>query len=920
MEGRRHYRESETDFNWFTPQKNTAIVSAILALCLFSINASAGENVLTNPGFETGDTSGWTTWSGNFAASNAQAHTGAYSGLCTDRTEYWQGPVQSVLGKMINGQTYHCSAWVRIENAASADVSMNIAQTDGSGTNYHVINRKTAYDNQWIQLSGDFTLNVTGSLTQLDFYFNWPDAGVNFYVDDASVEGNSPPQDWKQQANARIEQLRKTNAKIIVLNQANQPVPGVNVEINQIKKSFPFGCVMGQSLFKEPKFKTYYADVFKFNWAVFQNEAKWYSTEPYAWGYITYRQMNAMLDFCEQKGINARGHLIFWPVEDYVQQWVKNLDNQDLWLAMQQRLNGVVIEGLGRFKMWDVCSEMVTGTYFEDRLGQWVNTWMFQTTKLIDPEIINLIDEYCVISCGGAHLQAYKDKIRNLLLSGAPIDVIGVECYNMTEFDPDTIMARFDSMSEFGLPIWITQLQINEPNVNTRADKLETVIRTAYSHPAVYGIMQWTFYEENEGTPQCSLIDKGWHINAMGQRYLDLMTEWETHDSDTTDAGGAVNFRGFQGTYEITLTYPGGNCEVQTIELPDIPGTIQFTLKVGTGTPIDNEPPQTQSFIWLSPPQAVSCDVVSMTAPDAVDTSGVLYYFNNVTDPNHDSGWQESSFYADSGLTPNTNYTYRFKIRDKSTQKNETPYSNTASALTPGSGGNIIANGGFEAASEIGWTTWGCDLTSVQNPSHSGNYCGLTQIRAQTWQGPVQNITDKVVNGKTYKCSAWVLTDSAAGQPVSINLQQTDGGGTKYLLIANGLAQNGQWTYLSGQFVLNVTGTLQSLNLYISGPAPGVGLYVDDVIVKTDPADCCDVRLFGYKLPSDLNGDCYVDYSDLAIIALYWLHTDCADLGNCEHSDFEPDGDVDFADFSDFGPQWSQCNDPQNPRCTPNWW
>ncbi|MGA2070220.1 MAG: carbohydrate binding domain-containing protein [Sedimentisphaerales bacterium] len=891
-----------------------------MALCLFSINASAGENVLTNPGFETGDTSGWTTWSGNFAASNAQAHTGAYSGLCTDRTEYWQGPVQSVLGKMINGQTYHCSAWVRIENAASADVSMNIAQTDGSGTNYHVINRKTAYDNQWIQLSGDFTLNVTGSLTQLDFYFNWPDAGVNFYVDDASVEGNSPPQDWKQQANARIEQLRKTNAKIIVLNQANQPVPGVNVEINQIKKSFPFGCVMGQSLFKEPKFKTYYADVFKFNWAVFQNEAKWYSTEPYAWGYITYRQMNAMLDFCEQKGINARGHLIFWPVEDYVQQWVKNLDNQDLWLAMQQRLNGVVIEGLGRFKMWDVCSEMVTGTYFEDRLGQWVNTWMFQTTKLIDPEIINLIDEYCVISCGGAHLQAYKDKIRNLLLSGAPIDVIGVECYNMTEFDPDTIMARFDSMSEFGLPIWITQLQINEPNVNTRADKLETVIRTAYSHPAVYGIMQWTFYEENEGTPQCSLIDKGWHINAMGQRYLDLMTEWETHDSDTTDAGGAVNFRGFQGTYEITLTYPGGNCEVQTIELPDIPGTIQFTLKVGTGTPIDNEPPQTQSFIWLSPPQAVSCDVVSMTAPDAVDTSGVLYYFNNVTDPNHDSGWQESSFYADSGLTPNTNYTYRFKIRDKSTQKNETPYSNTASALTPGSGGNIIANGGFEAASEIGWTTWGCDLTSVQNPSHSGNYCGLTQIRAQTWQGPVQNITDKVVNGKTYKCSAWVLTDSAAGQPVSINLQQTDGGGTKYLLIANGLAQNGQWTYLSGQFVLNVTGTLQSLNLYISGPAPGVGLYVDDVIVKTDPADCCDVRLFGYKLPSDLNGDCYVDYSDLAIIALYWLHTDCADLGNCEHSDFEPDGDVDFADFSDFGPQWSQCNDPQNPRCTPNWW
>jgi len=823
---------------------------------------------------------------------------------------------------MESGKTYHCSAWVRIENVPSAEVSMNIAQTDGSGTNYHVINRRMAYNNQWILLSGDFTLNVTGNLTQLDFYFNWPDAGVNFYIDDVSVEGNSPPQDWKTLANARIEQLRKTNAKIIVLNQANQPVPGVNVEINQIKKSFPFGCVMGQSLFKEPKFKTYFADVFKFNWAVFQNEAKWYSTEPFAWGYITYRQMNAMLDFCELKGINARGHLIFWPVEQYVQQWVKNLDNQDLWLAMQQRLNGVVMQGLGRFKMWDVCSEMVTGTYFEDRLGEWVNTWMFQSTKTLDPTITNLIDEYCVISCGGAHLEAYKTKIRNLLNDGAPIDVIGVECYNMTEFNPDTIMSRFDSMSEFGLPIWITQLQINEPNVNTRADKLEKVIRTAYSHPAVYGIMQWTFYEENEGTPQCSLIDKGWHVNAAGQRYLDLMTEWETHDSNTTDANGAVNFRGFQGTYEITLTYPGGNCEVQTIELPDIPGTIQFTLKVGNGKPIDNEAPQTQSLIWLSPPQAESPNVVSMTAPDAVDTSGVLYYFNNVTDPNHDSGWQESNFYADSGLTPNTNYTYRFKIRDKSTLKNETPYSNTATVQTPGSGGNIIANAGFEAATAIGWGTWGCDLTAVKDQSHSGNYGGLTQIRAQTWQGPVQNIANKVVNGKTYKCSAWVRTDNVVPQPVSIHLQQTDGGGTQYQLIANGIAQNDRWTYLSGQFVLAVTGTLQSLNLYIDGPAQNVGLYVDDVVVKTDPVNCSDVQQFGYRLPADLNSDCYVNFEDLLIMIDCWHAASPIELSPPEYSpDIHTGSDniVNMFDFADLATQWLTCDVPNEPDCISNW-
>jgi GH35 family endo-1,4-beta-xylanase len=889
-------------------------VAALLA------GTSYGDsNILVNPGFESAlDSNNWTALSCTLTRTTSQKHAGSYSGLASGRTEYWQGPMQSVLGKMINGQTYQCSAWVRIENVSSSEVSMNIAQTDSAGTVYHVINRKMAYNNQWVQLSGEFTLNVTGSLTQLYFYFNWPDPGINFYVDDASVAGAPVSGNWKTEANARIEQIRKRNAEIIVVDEANQPVSGVNVHINQIKKSFPFGCVMGQSFFKEPKFKMYFADIFKCNWAVFQNEAKWYSTEPSAWGYTTYRQMNAMLDFCELKGINARGHLVFWPVEQYVQQWVKDLNDTDLWLAMQQRLEGVVTEGLGRFKMWDVCSEMVTGRYYEDRLGDWVTTWMFQRTRELDPNVPILADEYCVIGCGGVYLNAYKTKITNLINDGAPINIIGVECYNMTEFDPDTIMSRLDSMAELGLPIWISQLQINESNVNLRAEKLETVIRTAYSHPAVKGLMQWTFYEENEGTPVCSLIDKGWHINPAGQRYLDLMNEWETHDSNTTDANGTAKFRGFHGTYEITLTPSGGNPEVHTIELVDAPGTSQFTLKIGTGTPPDNNAPDMNSTVWLLPPQSQSYDVVTMTAGQANDISGALYYFNNVTDPNHDSGWQESNFYADGGLIPNTNYTYRFKVRDKSTQQNETQFSNTATVRTPGSGGNIIANAGFEAGTAIGWgwNAAGGNLIAVTDHAHSGSYGGLTEIRSSTGQGPSQDITGKVIDGKTYRCSAWVRLENSTSGFVSMSIKQVDDGGTHSYGVASGTAYDNQWVYLDGTFPLNVNGTLQNLSIYISGPAAGVNFYVDDVVVETSPVTCSDVQQFGFKLKADLDCDCYVNFNDLEIMALYWLNSNCSTFENCGGSDFEPDGDVDLADLSDFCSMWLLCNDPLNPgRC-----
>jgi hypothetical protein len=85
-------------------------------------------------------------------------------------------------------------------------------------------------------------------------------------------------------------------------------------------------------------------------------------------------------------------------------------------------------------------------------------------------------------------------------------------------------------------------------------------------------------------------------------------------------------------------------------------------------------------------------------------------------------------------------------------------------------------------------------------------------------------------------------------------------------------------------------------------------------------ADCAAVQAYGYRLSSDLNGDCYVDSLDLGVLASEWLRTDCTAPSNCQGADFAPtDGTVDFFDFADFGSQWMQCNNPKDPYCTPNW-
>jgi len=57
-------------------------------------------------------------------------------------------------------------------------------------------------------------------------------------------------------------------------------------------------------------------------------------------------------------------------------------------------------------------------------------------------------------------------------------------------------------------------------------------------------------------------------------------------------------------------------------------------------------------------------------------------------------------------------------------------------------------------------------------------------------------------------------------------------------------------------------------------------------------------------LPGDLNGDDYVDFSDFAAFAQFWLNSDCHAPDWCLGADFEPDGDVDWSDLAEFAYNW----------------
>jgi hypothetical protein len=145
-----------------------------------------------------------------------------------------------------------------------------------------------------------------------------------------------------------------------------------------------------------------------------------------------------------------------------------------------------------------------------------------------------------------------------------------------------------------------------------------------------------------------------------------------------------------------------------------------FEFYVETGP--DNDPPTPDPMTWASVPSPDSDTAISMTATTATDPAGVSYYFDETTgNPGgDDSGWQSSPSYTDSGLDPETQYTYTVTARDNHSSQNETGPSTAESATTHA--GPVLVDH-FESSTDWNnnWTAYGAWQRVTAKP-YDGSY------------------------------------------------------------------------------------------------------------------------------------------------------------------------------------------------------
>ncbi|KAF7061533.1 hypothetical protein CFC21_068219 [Triticum aestivum] len=466
--------------------------------------------------------------------------------------------------------TYRVAGWISLgagAERATVRVNLGVDEDDNGNETLVECGAVCAEARGWTEIMGAFRLRTEPRSAAV--YVHGALAGVDVKVMDLRV--------FQTDRKARFRQLRdktdKARKRDVVL-KLGAATGAASVRVVQMDSAFPFGTCINTTVIQNPAFVDFFTN--HMDWAVFENELKWYHTEAQQ-GQLNYRDADALLDFCDRLGKRARGHCVFWSADGAVQKWVKNLDRDQLTSAVQSRIQSLVSRYAGRFPHYDVDNEMLHGRFFRDRLGdEDVPAFMFKEVARLDPDAALFVNDYNV-ECANdpnATPDKYAEQVAWLQSCGAVVRGIGLQGHVSNPVG-EVVCGALDRLAATGIPVWFTELDVCEPDVGLRAQDLEVVLREAYAHPAVEGVVFWGIMQGKMWRKDAWLVDADGTVNEAGQTLLNLQTEWKTDARGNVDGDGNFKFRGFHGRYVVEVTTATGKQMLKT-----------FTVEKGDNTPL----------------------------------------------------------------------------------------------------------------------------------------------------------------------------------------------------------------------------------------------------------------------------------------------------------------------------------------------
>ncbi len=387
---------------------------------------------------------------------------------------------------------------------------------------------------------------------------------------------------WKPAALARIEQIRKGDLTVKVVDAAGQPVPSPRVKVTQLRHHFRFGtCVPAGRLVdtKDANNLRLQRELVRlYNTVTFENDLKWAAASE-----ATLARVDQAAAWLKAHDLELRGHCLVWGSYGHLPKTAKDLRGAALLAAVEAHVKQYANRYRGRLYLWDVVNEAVTNTALWQEVG-WENfAKVYQWVREADPQVRLAYNDFAMTNVEEGHRKKVAERVQYLIDHGAPLDVIGMQEHHGTPLVPlDQVLKNVEYWAKFGRDLEVTEFDLGVQDDTVHGQWCRDHLIAMFSQPKVTAYIYWGCWEGSHWRAKdgAAMFRLDWSKRPAQLAYEELvLKQWWTRSNELAGADGVLKTRAFYGRHRIEVDKgdqktattceltPGGAGEV-TVKLP----------------------------------------------------------------------------------------------------------------------------------------------------------------------------------------------------------------------------------------------------------------------------------------------------------------------------------------------------------------
>ena len=258
-----------------------------------------------------------------------------------------------------------------------------------------------------------------------------------------------------------------------------------------------------------------------------ENEGKWGSVEPQR-DQMNWAGMDRVRDYAREHNIPYKGHTLVWGSQQ--PGWIAGLPQQEQREEVEEWIR-LFCERYPDVAMIDVVNEPpphTTPPYAEALGGSGASGWdwivqAFEWTRQYCPNAILILNDYNTIEWPN-DTNNIIDIAKRVKNAGAPIDAIGAQAHGAFDFPTSEVEQKLNRIAnETGLPIYITEYDINLANDEQQRQVMESQFKMFWENPNVKGITLWGYVSGSTWLANSGLMSSGGQQRPAMQWLMDFL-------------------------------------------------------------------------------------------------------------------------------------------------------------------------------------------------------------------------------------------------------------------------------------------------------------------------------------------------------------------------------------------------------------